>query len=220
MRTGGYSASADFDSRLAHVLKEGDCRYIMLSSRMVYGPSVHDDSSLHEVDILHPDTPYGHAKMAVEKSLLDILGPERLTVLRISNVFGFEPERRSFFGMAQTRLMNEGKIVYDMSPLARRDFISVRNFACALIKIASAPHPGTYNLGSGFGLETGRIAEWLIEGYGAGELVVNKFSYSDQFWLDMGLTRKAFEIPVLSPEDLHADCLECGRMLKSWKKAA
>lgn len=220
LRTEGYIESADVDSRLARLMARHGGQYIMLSSRMVYGPSVHSDGGLREGDVLHPVNPYGRAKMAVEKSIADILGPERLTILRMSNVFGFEPDRRSFFGMAQTRLVNEGKIVYDMSPLVRRDFISVWHFADALLKIASAPRPGIYNLGAGFGIETGLIAEWLIEGYGGGELVVNKFSHADQFWLDMMETRDAFEIPALAPEDMRADCLECGRMLKSWKKAA
>ncbi len=217
LRTEGYIQSADIDSRLAKMIKG---HYIMLSSRMVYGSSADEGRGMREDDPLNPVNPYGCAKLAIEKSLRDILGPERLTVLRMSNVFGFEPDRRSFLGMAQTRLSTEKKIVYDMSPLVRRDFIAVWRFADSLIKIAAVPQPGIYNLGAGFGVETGLIAEWLIEGYGAGELVINKFSHADQFWLDMEKTNRTFKIESFVPEDLREDCLGCGRMLKSWKKAA
>ncbi|HBR69908.1 MAG TPA: hypothetical protein DEA55_11090 [Rhodospirillaceae bacterium] len=220
LRTEGYNEPGDIDSRLARLIKNSSSHYIMLSSRMAYGPSVHADRGMREGDPASPVNPYGNSKLKVEKSLLEILGAERLTVLRMSNVFGFEPGRRSFLGMAQTRLAEEGKIVYDMSPLVSRDFIPVWRVADALFKIAAAPSPGVYNLGAGFGIQTGLIAEWLIEGYGAGELHVNKFSQADAFWLDMTKARRTFGLEAFTVEDLRTDFLECGRMLKSWKKAA
>lgn len=220
LRAEGYIESGDIDSRLARLIKNSQAHYIMLSSRMAYGPSVHEDRGMREDDPVSPVNPYGNAKLAVEKSLLGILGADRLTILRMSNVFGFEPGRRSFLGMAQTRLAEEGKIVYDMSPLVSRDFIPVWLVAEALLNIAADPVPGVYNLGAGFGIQTGLIAEWLIEGYGAGELHVNKFSHADAFWLDMTKTKKTFGLSAFSFEDLRSDFLECGRKLKSWKKAA
>ena len=37
---------------------------------------------------------------------------------------------------------------------------------------AAAPPGGILNIGSGIGLPTGRLALWIIEGYGRGELVI------------------------------------------------
>jgi UDP-glucose 4-epimerase len=218
MRTGAYDGTADVDSKLAKMIAGEPVHYVMLSSRMVYGRSA-SGGAMKETDATAPVNPYGSAKLVVERSLHNILGEKRLTILRLSNVFGMEPGRKSFLGMAQASLMRDNRIIYDMSPFVRRDFLSAWRFAEALVAIASSPKPGIYNLGAGFGIETGMIAEWLIEGYGKGELLVNKFSHEDQFWLDMEKTTNTYGIPASTPEELRKDCLHCGRALKAWKNA-
>lgn len=217
MRTGGYIAEADIDSKLARMIEGTQAHYIMLSSRMVYGAPI-SGFELHENDPANPVNPYGQSKLRIENALQDILG-NRLTILRLSNIFGFEPGRRSFFGMALTRLAREKKIVYDMSPKVRRDFLSVWKFADTLKAIAAAPRPGLYNLGSGIGLETAKIAEWLIAGYGEGSLVIERDAENDQFWLDMNKTNQAYSLAPLTIADLQRDCMACGERLKSWKES-
>lgn len=213
LKTDAYSEEADIDLKLAKMIANNPVHYIMISSRMVYGrPTV--GLALRETDTPSPVNIYGQSKLETEKKLADTLKPERLTILRLSNVFGFEPGRRSFFGMAQTKLLNEGRIVYDMSPLTKRDFISVTRVSDALVRIASAPKAGIYNLGAGFGIETGLIAEWLIEGFGSGELLVNRFSHDDQFFLDMTRTAATYGIKALTADHIRGDCLSCGERLK------
>ncbi len=219
LRSGPYSADADVDSKIAKMIAGSGAHYVMLSSRMVYGRPA-SGGRMQEGDACDPINAYGKSKLAVERSLAGILGKDKLTILRLSNIFGIEPARRSFFGIAQAALARENRIVYDMSPLTCRDFLSVWRFAEALIAIASAPKPGLYNLGAGFGIETGMIAQWLIEGYGKGELHINRFSHDDQFYLDMEKTRAAYVIPTVTAEDLRQDCLACGDALKTWKDAA
>lgn len=219
LRTGPYDPAADVDSHLASILREHTGHYIMLSSRMVYGRPV-SGFSLKENDPPLPLNAYGRSKLAVEQSLAQILGNDRLTVLRMSNIFGLEAGRRSFAGMAQSGLMKDGRIVYDMSPLVKRDFLAVWRFAEALISIASSPQPGLYNLGAGFGVQTGLIAEWLIEGFGGGELVINKFSHEDQFWLDMTKAHNFYEIAPVKEESLRQDFVYCGHALKTRNEAA
>ncbi len=219
VRAEGIAPGADIDSRLADMIAPHRGRYVMLSSQMVYG-APQGREALRESDAPQPATPYGQAKLAIERALQDRLGADRVTILRPSVVFGFEPGRRSFFGQAQTRLLQEQRIVYDISPLVKRDFLAVRRFAGDFARIAGAPAAGIYNLGAGFGVETGKIAQWLIEGYGAGELVADDSAPGEQFWLDMSKTRETFGLSAFTADDLRQDCLRCGAMLKSHREAA
>lgn len=221
LRNEAYTAEADIDIQLAQLIGGYPIHYIMLSSRMVYG---HPQGSprLHETMKPQPLNIYGQNKQVIEGLLAGCLPPERLTILRLSNIFGFEPRRRSFFGMALTRLAEEGRIVYDMNPFIQRDFLSVERFGKALEIIAAAPKSGIFNLGAGFAVETGLIAEWLIEGYGSGELLINNMERRDAFWLDMGKTYATFAIPSITPDHVKEDCVRCGRAMREWhaKKVA
>lgn len=213
VRAGIVTEETNVDARLARkvIARRPDLSYVMLSSRMVYGHS----GLLREADSCAPVTPYGRGKLLVEESLREIVPPESLTILRIGNVFGFEPDRKSFFGMALTRLRDEGKIVYDMSPLVRRDFLSVERFAQILTRICVAPRPGAFNLGSGVGLQVGLIAEGLIEGYGRGVLEVTGFSHMDDFVLDMTRTNETWCLRRMTEDEVQADIVACGRRLES-----
>lgn len=216
LRREEYNENLDVDTKIAKVIKDKSIHYIMLSSRMVYG---HPDGAeeLHEDLVSEPLNVYGANKEIIEGKLFGILGKDRVTALRLSNIFGFEPNRKSFFGMALTKLAGEGRITYDMNPFVKRDFMSVWRFGQALETIAKSPKGGIYNLGSGYGAETGLIAEWLIEGYGKGELLITDIRRYDIFWLNMDKTYEAFDIPKLTLEDLHADCLKCGQDMKGFK---
>lgn len=207
----GYQEGEDLDSFLAKKIKDLDhIHYVMISSRKVYGASV-QEKCFTEDEELSPDTPYGVAKMKIEHSLSKIIPFERLTILRPSNIFGAELNRRTFFGFALTKLINEKKIIYDFSPLVKRDFLSVQKFSQDLVKIALARRGGIYNLGSGFGVQCGDIAQWLIEGYGLGELIVTEDTQKDAFWLDMTRTKATFGLQSYSKDALRSDCVNLGR---------
>ena len=149
----------DPDLRLARRIGGRDVAYVMLSSRKVYAPS---DAPLSESSPTGPTDPYGRHKLAVEDALRDLLG-ERLTVLRLANVFGYEriPGRRTFFALSLDRLAREGRIHYGMSPFVERDFLPVSAFAHLLARIVAGPPGGVLNVGSGIGLPTGRHAATL-----------------------------------------------------------
>ncbi|MCB9979316.1 MAG: NAD-dependent epimerase/dehydratase family protein [Rhodospirillales bacterium] len=218
VRAGVVTDATNIDARIAREIfaRRSDLSYVMLSSRMVYGrPGL-----LREDDPCSPVNPYGKGKLSVEESLRAALPPENLTILRIANVFGFEPGRKSFFGMALTRLRDEGKIVYDMSPLVRRDFLFVDRFATILSAICAAPRPGVFNLGSGVGLETGLIAQDLIAGYGRGILEVTAFGQGDDFTLDMTKTNATWGLTPMDRDAVRADILACGRRLRAEESGA
>jgi dTDP-4-dehydrorhamnose reductase/UDP-glucose 4-epimerase len=203
-------AAMDPDLRLARRIGERAIAYLMLSSRKVYaqgaGPLAEDAPTA-------PGDPYGRHKLATEHELQRLLG-ERLTVLRLANIFGYErqPGRRTFLSISLDRMEREGRIQFDMSPFVRRDFLPVEDCARLLARIAQAPPGGVLNVGSGIGLPTGRLALWIIEGYGRGELVVASPEEKDPFVLDIGRLASLYG-PPCSYDDLRRSCLEIGRRL-------
>jgi UDP-glucose 4-epimerase len=211
-----YSPERDVDLQLANRLQRHPrVRYLMLSSRMVYGPAS-NDGCLHEALQPQPLNLYGRAKWTCEQALRALLG-DRLTVLRLSNVCGYElvSGRRSFFAMAMASLRDQGRIVLDMSPFVERDFLPVEDLVEALVRIAERPQAGLFNLGAGHGVACGRVAQWLIEGYGSGELRVNNFREYDPFWLDIRSASEAYGFTGVSPALLRDYCLSLGRRLRT-----
>lgn len=215
-----YSEARDIDLQLAERLRDyPQVNYLMLSSRMVYGPAS-ADGRLYEALPPQPINLYGAAKWQSEQALQDMLG-SRLTVLRLSNVCGYElgNGRQSFFAIASRSLSEQGRIVLDMSPFVERDFLPVEALAAWLSRIAVAPRSGLFNLGAGRGTATGRVAQWLIQGYGEGELLVSNLREYDPFWLDLSNTARAYDIHGIEVEQLRDYCLALGQRLRLEKDA-
>lgn len=217
LRRNEYDSSLDIDTKLANKIKNHPIQYVMLSSRMVYGEQ--EQPELTEIMAPTPQNQYGRNKYQIEKNLVDVLGKDRVCILRLSNIFGFEPERSSFFGMALTKLKNENQITYDMSPFTRRDFMSVWSFGKALECVVKKPVGGVFNLGSGIGLETGWIAQWLIEGYESGSLHIKDMSVRDVFWMNIDKIKEEFDIPAYDRENLKQDCILCGEKMRKTQNA-
>ncbi|KAA0948222.1 MULTISPECIES: NAD(P)-dependent oxidoreductase [unclassified Pseudomonas] len=211
----GYDPALDFELALARRVEHlPDVHYIMASSRMVYGPA-DSDGRLHEERVLNPVNPYGVGKALTENALSQLLGP-RLTIVRLSNIFGYELDdsRRNFFAMVLRSLFISQRIVFDMSPFVERDFLPVEVLARWLVRVIEAPVPGIFNLGAGFGTPTGRIAQWLLEGFGGGELLINDMREVDAFWLDMQAAERAFGITGAKPNWLKTHCHVLGARLR------
>lgn len=207
-----YREADDFDLFLARrLVARSDGRFVMASSRMVYGPAG-DDGRLAEDMPLRPVTPYGRARARTELELDNLLG-ERLTVLRLSNVFGDEliDGRTNFFALALRSLVEHGRIHLDMAPFVERDFLPVELLVGWLPRIVRCAAPGMFNIGSGRGTATGRIVQWLIEGFGRGELLVSNMREHDPFWLDMRRADAAFGIAGAEIGQLREHCMALGR---------
>lgn len=201
----------DPDVRLAKRIDERDIRLIMLSSRKVYAPS---DRPLSERAPLGPSDAYGRNKLRAERRLTDLLG-ERLTILRLANIFGDERRdgRRSFLAMVLMSLAERNQIHYDMSPFVERDFLPVETLATLLARIVREPPGDVMNVGSGLALPTGRLALWIMEGFGGGELVIGSFKEKDRFVLDISRLERRYGQPC-EMDDLRERCLELGRNLR------
>ncbi len=201
----------DPDVRLAERIGDRDIRMIMLSSRKVYAPS---EPPLAETSPIGPSDPYGRNKRRAEERVSALLA-ERLTILRLSNIFGDEriPGRRSFLAMLLSRLKEQNQIRYDMSPFVERDFLPVETLAGLLARIAQEPPGGVMNVGSGIALPTGRIALWIMEGYGGGELLIDSHEDKDPFVLDISRLEARYGRPC-SIDDLKNRCLALGSALR------
>jgi dTDP-4-dehydrorhamnose reductase/UDP-glucose 4-epimerase len=203
-------ATMDPDLRLAERVAGRAIEYVMLSSRKVYAPS---ERPLAESDPTGPQDRYGRHKLALEQTLRERLGA-RLTILRLANVFGYErgPARRTFFALTLDRLASDGQIRFDMSPFVRRDFLPVETCARLLARIVAAPPGGVLNVGSGIALPTGRVALWVLEGYGRGELVIASPREHDAFVLDVARLTSLYG-PPCAFDELRDACRDLGRRL-------
>jgi dTDP-4-dehydrorhamnose reductase/UDP-glucose 4-epimerase len=201
----------DPDLALARRLADRDIPMIMLSSRKVYAPS---DAPLGEEAALGPSDAYGRNKLKAEKRLRELLG-RRLTILRLANIFGDErvAGRRSFLAMTLGRLAEQQQIHYDMSPFVERDFLPVDILADLLARIVRDPPGGVMNIGSGIALPTGRIALWIMEGYGGGELLIGSHQEKDRFVLDITRQKDRYGRPCTA-DDLRRRCIDLGRNLR------
>ncbi len=202
----------DPDIQLARRIGDRDIEMIMLSSRKVYAPS---EGPLKETSAAGPIDAYGANKLRAEERLRRLLGG-RLTILRLANIFGDErvPGRRSFLAMLLNRLSAENRIGYDMSPFVERDFLPVETLAGLLSSIVREPPGGVMNVGSGISLPTGRLALWIMEGFGGGELLISSYEEKDRFVLDIGKLKERYGRPC-SLDELRARCLDLGRKLQS-----
>lgn len=204
-----YDPALDFDLRVADAAARAGRHFVMISSRRVYGPArqwpLPEDAPKAPADF------YGRNKLETEGRVQDI-GGSGCTILRLANVFDYEPSRHTFFGIALTSLRREGRIILDSNPLVKKDFIPLPDCAGAILTILSQLPAGIFNLGYGTATEIGQIAQWLIEGYGRGELVATSAEMRDEFLLD--ITRLTARIEAPARTSIRERCVEIGKRLR------
>ncbi|MEK0083784.1 NAD-dependent epimerase/dehydratase family protein [Benzoatithermus flavus] len=210
--TEAWSPDDDAELALAHRAAAARVSFVSLGTRKVYAPSV---NPLNEIDRVGPVDLYGRQKLALEHALSQVLG-RRLTRLRLANIFGYEriSGRNSFLAQALIGLSRRDEIRFDMSPFVQRDFLPVELCARWLAEIARRPPGGVLNVGSGVALPTGKLALWLIEGYGRGRLVVESPEERDSFVLDTRNLKALLGGEGCSLEDLRRHTLAIGQRLR------
>ena len=111
-------------------------------------------------------------------------------------------------------LARRGEIRFDVSPFVHRDFLPVEFCARWLAELARRPPGGVLNVGSGVALPLGRLALWVIEGYGRGRLVVDSPDERDSFVLETRNLRSLLGGAACTADDLAACCRALGRHLR------
>ena len=208
-RTSPYDESLDQDLAVARRAARAGRHFVMLSTRRVYG--TRSPFPARSDTPLAPSDTYSRNKAQTEMALRDLPGGG-LTVLRVANVFGFEPGRPTFFGIALTSLRARGRIVLDCAATVRRDFLPAENFASAFCRVLRDTPSGTFNLGAGSATALGDIASALFRGFGRGELLVTSPQEHDSFLLDSGPLVDRIG-PYCTPADIVARCIEIGKKL-------
>lgn len=199
-----YDADKDIDFAIVSLIQNSDTHYIMMSSRMVYGKAP-DDLMLSEDTAPKPVTTYGRNKLTIEQTLQDILPAKRLTILRMGNIFGYEPQRSSFFGAMITSLQETGEIHFDIAPDSQRDFLSVWAWAEYMEQVIHKPIGGIFNVGSGFGTTPQELADALIDEAKKGKAVFNGNSFDGQFILEISEFLKSYGLVPYTKLDLLSD---------------
>ena len=215
-----YDPAVDCDRILADAIgraqRDGrmpaDVHVVMISTRKVYGPA--GDEPLVETRTPTPQDAYGRNKLVTERLLQERFGPH-LTILRISNVFGFEdqPSRRTFLGRLLQSLREDGVIRYDVSPFTVKDFLPAAGFAAALAQVVRSRPGGLFNLGSGVALEIGWLAMWILQAYGRGSLTIVDPAIRDAFAMNVDRFVTRFG-PVADRDTIRAACLTIGGRLR------
>lgn len=210
-----YSEEIDLDARAAAAAGRHGARFIMLSTRRVY-PASQRWNAKEDATADGDETVYGQNKAAGEHRVTAVLG-ESCTILRLSNIVGFEygqdHTRKTFMATALQRLKAKGEIAFDMAPTTERDFLPVEVCAAAIVRSAQSGEPGVFNLGSGFAAPCGDIAAAVMKGFGSGKLVVTNNQLRDAFYLNMDRWNSKFS-PLISFADLMAYCEKLGRRLR------
>jgi dTDP-4-dehydrorhamnose reductase len=208
-----YEPALDVDSKIAEKIAGRLFRYVLLSSRAVYGADAKWNA--REVAETEGDSIYGMNRISVERAVTARLDPARLTILRISNTiaYEFQPGRRdTFMSILLGTLRERGEVHFEMSPQTRRDFITDDYFCRVLRRLIEVGATGIFNVGCGFPVATGDIAGWIIEGFGNGRLIIGSDEVRDEFFLNTNRLRERVGV-ALSSEALRDRCREIGRRL-------
>ena len=189
---------------------------VMLSSCKVYGPS---SVVLTELNNPSPKSIGGINRLQSERLALVRLG-RRLTILRCTNIFGFElnQDRPRFMAMMLRSLLEKGTVEFDCSLKTRRDFLPDCQFLELLNCVVSNPRPGIYNLGSGIPLKVGQIAKWVIEGYGNGKVIQTNDAKGNELLVDVSKLERIYGRSAHESE-ISESCKTIGRKLRNKQTA-
>jgi nucleoside-diphosphate-sugar epimerase len=209
MKFDDYREHRDIDYKVACKARLHNCHFIMLSTRKVYGNST-ELKTYNEESELNPFDKYSENKLRSEQNILKV-NPTS-TILRGSNVIGFEYDRKSFMGYCMTQLKNNNEILYEMDPDLKRDFIDIDNVCKTLKKVIEVKPQGIYNLSSNIGFSIGDVSKLLIKGYGSGKMVVDITKQGEQFILDNTKLEAALNTSI-GPFDFDNIIFEIGKKL-------
>jgi len=194
-KTNPYSEFIDVDLSVGKRTCESGLHYIMLSTSKVYG-DFSELKTFNEFSTCIPYDRHSENKLIAEIKLLSNF-PQQTTILRGSNIFGFEYGRNSFMGYCMSQLVNNNSIKLTTDWATQRDFLPVDYAANLIEKICKKKPLGVYNLSSGEGLRIGQLIQWLIDGYKYKASIINTTSvFERQFILDKSKLEKALDIKI------------------------
>jgi hypothetical protein len=141
---------------------------------------------------------------------------DRLLILRLTNIFGFEYgafSRRTFMSYLLKSLKEQGRMTFDISGDSRKDFLPVANFVKIIKTILKQNVRGIYNMGSGSAIAVKELANAIALGYGNCEIDYTG-DKDDSFAVDV---KKLQGLGITLPREgeILNSFTEIGRRLKS-----
>jgi nucleoside-diphosphate-sugar epimerase len=208
-----YSYSNDTNIIIAKAIeKRKDCILIMMSTRQVYGVAEYNSEKI----LTSPGSHYGANKLKVEDQIVKILGLDRVAILRCSNIYGFEINRKTFMGIMSSSLLKEDRIYLDFPATTAKDFLPVKVFVQILIDVIRARLTGILNIGSGVAVNCRKLADVLCQGYGSGRVIHREINSEESFVLDVSKIRNLIDYPVINETGIFANIEDLGRELRKY----
>ena len=158
-------AARPFDTVEAHagqlcdIFQRADFdRFVYLSSTRVYmGAQATAEDAPLQVQASNPDYLYNLSKLLGEN--LCRYAPKPATVVRLSNVYGFDGSAANFLPRIINQALTTNEIKFQTALDSAKDYIALPSAVDLLLAIARRGKPQTYNLASGRNVSHGEIAQ-------------------------------------------------------------
>ena len=208
-----YSYSDDTNIVIAKAIKKrSNCILIMMSTRQVYGVAKYNS----EKSLPSPLGYYGANKLKVEDEIVKILGLDRVAILRCSNIYGFEINRKTFMGIMSSSLLKKDRIYLDFPKATAKDFLPVKVFVRIVNDVIRAKLTGILNIGSGVAVDCEKLADVLCQGYGSGRVFHREINSEESFVLDISKIRGLMKYPTINEAGIFANIEDIGRELRKY----
>ncbi|MEU4280490.1 NAD-dependent epimerase/dehydratase [Streptomyces tanashiensis] len=156
-------------------------RLVHLGTVLEYGP-LPPDGTPRPDPAPEPTTPYGRAKLAASRAVLEAAasGAVRALVLRVSNVSGVGAPDVSLLGRVAERLVTGsaggGTVTVELAPLrAHRDYVDVRDVSEAVLAAALSPASGrAVDIGRGEAVPVRWLVDLLVRVSGVPARIVER----------------------------------------------
>lgn len=173
-----YRKTNDRNLKICNLIKNTKAKFIMFSTRQVYKPKfkIKESSELKPVNI------YAQNYIKSEKNCKKLLS-KNILILRISNVIGYDIEKKKRLSMLRTMIegVKNKKIYLDNSYNFKKDILPVNFFCHYLYKILISDVSGILNIGSGHSFSLMQIAKILIKNRNFIKIDLDKNKKSNDF---------------------------------------
>lgn len=146
---------------VAASLKNIRANIVFFSSVAVYG---HTPEPVTEDSTCNPIGAYGQFKLEAESVFKDAISTDRLTILRLANIYG-TPRNRGFIGLALRQLTEPSPLIkLNGDGQHKRDYVFIDDLVRAILTVVAAPRPhGTVNISTGKSYTLVEVVELVSE---------------------------------------------------------
>ena len=151
-----YKKINDRNLQICNLIKDKKAKFIMFSTRQVYEPQL----KITESSKLKPVNIYAENYIKSEKNCKKLM-LENILILRISNVIGYDIEKKERLSMLRTMIegIKNKKILLDNSYKFKKDILPINFFCIYLHKIIINDVKGLLNIGSGHSFTLMQLAK-------------------------------------------------------------